>query len=442
MVEARFARVKYAMIAEVMRDNGAGEYPADLIEKELVRLNRLADPSEKSREDLPIASKPAEEKANEITADIEAKISAQFIEQIKTLSASNREEMNETLEGIREDIKTTRVAILEKVTDVFRPDALKSDHRLKSLDYQTSDRASQTTRDVFCQPDEAQYQKQAQPQDQLVRRSPVHQSPHTPVQQNRIFEQSSATRNVKEPESTAKEDGPASARQFGPRDRNIDSARRTSAFPNDYNMDSVRQTSTTYQHGEKLSQREDPVPSKQVTDSAQKQNDKTTCRVCHKSFDNRVSLHDHLRSSSHYGPVPPLVTSTQSTRVATEASTKPESPAYPSLYRPNNFTETDQGPPQLDGIRDIVSSEPDPAAQLLPSKTLSPNLAKRAHHGRTCQVCRESFESKQQLQNHLRDEGHLRTRGDQMLLSTLPTGPKAKKSNQSGPEKKSQVLPR
>ena len=441
MVEARFARVKYAMIAEVMRANGAREYQADLIEKELPRLSRLAGPYAKSGEDLPTASRPAEEKVNEITADIEAKISAQFMEQTKTLSAANHEELNETLKEIREDIKNVRVAILEKVTDLFRPAALKSDHRLENLDYQTSDRASQTARDAFCQPDMAQYQKTAHPQDELLCESPDHQPPYTPVQQ---------LRSVKEPESTAKEEGLASAKQISPRDRNVDSAKRTSALPYEQNMDPVRQTPTSYLHSENLSQRKHPVPHERATDSAKTQNTMITCRKCHRSFDNHGSLHSHLRSGSHYGPFPPPVIGTGSTAAATEASAKPrtkgqheinvENPGYPSLYRPHTSTGMERDPPQMDGARDIVDLEPDPAAQFLPPENLSTALVNRISHGHTCQVCHESFESKKQLCQHLKDEGHLRTRDDQRWLSMLPTGPKKpKKSNQTGPQKKSQV---
>lgn len=438
MVEARFARVKYAMIAEVMRANGAREYQADLIEKELPRLSRLAGSYVKSGEDLPTASRPAEEEVNEITADIETKISAQFMEQTKTLSAANREELNETLEKIREDIKNVRVAILEKVADLFRPDALKSDHRLENPDYQTSDRASQTTRDAFCQPDKAQYQKMAHLQDELLCESPDHQSPHTPVQQ---------LRSVKEAVSTTKENEFASAKQISPRDRNMDSAKRTFALPYEKKMDPVRQIPM---HDEKLPQRKNPVPHEQITNPAKNQNTMITCRKCNKSFDNHGSLHIHLRSGSHFGPFPPLFIGAGSTDAATETSTKPrtkgqretnaESPAYPSLYRPNKPPETERDRPQMDGARDIVGSEPDPAAQLLPPETLSTTLVNRINHGHTCQVCHESFDSKKQLHQHLKDEGHLRTRDDQSWLSMLPTGPKkAKKLNQTGPQKKSQV---
>ena len=438
MVEARFARIKYAMIAEVMRTNGAGEYQADLIEKELLRLNRVADPYAKSIEDFPTPSRPAEEKFNEITADIAAKVSAQFMEQIKTSSATNREEVNETLQGVREDIKNVRTAILEKVTDVFRPDAVMSDHRSKKLDYQTSDRASQTTRDASCQPDKAQYQKQAQP---LLCESPGHQSLHMPVQQLAL-EQCSVIRSIKNPELMVKEDGLASAKLIRPRDRSIDSARRTSVLPNDQNMDLVRQLPKTYLHSEKVSPRKHPVPSEQVTDSAKKQNTRTTCRKCSKCFENRASLHNHLRSGSHYGPFPPLVTGTESTGAATEASAKPKreikanGPDYSSFYRP---TEADRGPPQMDGTRDIFA-KPNPAAQLLPPETLSTTLVERVNRGPTCQVCHESFESKKELHTHLKDEGHLRTRDDQVLLAMLPTGPKkAKKFNLTGSENKSQI---
>ena len=424
------------MIAEVMRTNGAAEYQADLIEKELLRLNKVVDSSAKSREDFPTPSRPAEEKSNKITAEIEAKISAPFMEQIKTLSATNREEVNGTLEGIREDIKNFRAAILEKVTDLFRPDALKSDRCSKNLDYQTSDRASQTTRDASSQPDKAQYQKQAQP---LLCESPGHQSP-TPVQ-HLVLEQRSAIRSVKEPESTAKEDGLASGWLISPRDPNIESAWHTSIVPNDQNMDPVRQLPKTELHSEKYSQRKHPVPSK-VTDSAKKQKTTITCRKCNKSFENHASLHNHLRSGSHYGPFPPLVTGTESTGAATEASAKPKreikanGPDYSSFFRP---TEADRGPPQMDGTRDIFA-KPNPAAHILPPETLSKTLVDRINHGPTCQVCHESFESRKELHQHLRDEGHLRSRDDQVLLATLPTGPKkANKSNQTGSEKKSQV---
>ena len=435
------------MIAEVMRANGAEMYQSEVIEKELPRLNRLAAPCVNSREDPPAASKPADEKFGEVTTDIKAKISAQFLEQMKALSATSREEVNENVKKLREDINRVRDAVLEKVTDVFHPDALKSNHRLKNLDYRTSDRASQTTMDASWQLDKAQ------PQDDLLCESQGHQPPHTSVQQNLVPEQYSAIRSVKEPQSTVKEDGPASPRQISPRDRNIDSARRTPTLPHGQDMVVVKQSPTTYPHGEK-SQRKHPIPSEQVTDSAKKQNDTIVCRKCSKSFAHKGALHDHLRSGSHYGPFPALPSGTESTgAAATEASTKPrikdqreikpESQGYPSSYRPNKSTEWDRGPSQWDGTRDTVGFYPDPAAQLLPPETSSAALVNRVSHGHTCQVCYKSFEIKQQLQSHLRDEGHLRIRGDQAWLPMPPNGPrKAKKVNQTGSEKKSQVARR
>ncbi|KAL8786307.1 MAG: hypothetical protein Q9195_008267 [Heterodermia aff. obscurata] len=453
MVEARFARVKYALIAEVMRANGAEEYKADLIEKELPRLNGLAGPYAKSGEEPPAVSRPAEEKVNEITADLEAKISAQFTGQTKALTAANREELNETLKKLREDINNVRESILEKVTDVFRPDTQKNNHGFENLNYQTSDRASQTTRDATHQPLMAQYPREAQPQDEMVWESPDQQLLPTSLQQHHVPEQYSAIRSAKEPQSTAKENENTLAKRVTPRDRNVDSARRTSARPYDENMDPVIQKPTSHPHGDQSSQRKHSVPYEPVTDLAKQTDSIVTCRKCNKSFDHYGALQSHLRSGSHFGPFPPPVVGSESTAAATEASTKPktkgqceikaEGPAYPSLYRPNNPTEMERGPPQLDGARDMVGSNPDPAAQLLPPGTRSTPLANRVNPTLTCQACYESFESKKLLHGHLVQEGHQRSRGDRGWLSSLPTGPKkARTPNPAGSEKKSQALRR
>lgn len=434
MVEARFARVKYTMIAEVMRANGAEEYKADLIEKELPRLNKLASPYAKSGEDPLAASRPAGEKVKEITAGIEAQISAHFMEQTKALSAANREELDETLGKLREDINGVKVAILERVEDVFRPDTLKSNHCSENLDYRKSDRASQT---------------KAQPQEALLCQNPNQQSPQTPIQQHRVPEQYSAIRSVKESESTAKEDGLALASRISPGDQNIDSTGRMSSLPYDQDTDPVRQISTSYLHGDKFSQRKDPAPYEQATDRAKETNTIINCRKCSKTFDSYDSLRSHLRSGSHFGPFPPLVIGSKSTAAATKTSAKPraqgqremnrEGPGLPSLYRPSKSTETNRGPPQMDGARDMVGSNPDPKAQLLPQEILSPILVNRANQGHKCRVCHESFEFRPQLYRHLKEENHQRTKDDQVWHSTIPTGPKkTKKFNQTGSEKKSQ----
>ena len=424
------------MIAEVMRANGAEEYKADLIEKELPRLNKLASPYAKSGEDPLTASRPAREKVKEITAGIEAQISAHFMGQTKALSAANREDLDETLGKLREDINSVKVAILERVEDVFRPDTLRSNHCSENLDYQKSDRASQTMKYASLQPDNAQ------PQDPLFCQSPSQQSSQTPIQQHRVPEQYSDIRSVKESESTAAEDGLALASRISPGDQNIDSTGRMPSLPDDQDTDPVRQTSTSYLHGEKLSQQKDPVPYEQANDWANEANTIISCRKCSKSFDSYSSLSSHLRSGSHKRPFPSPVIGSESTTAATKTSAKlraqgqremnRKGPGLPSLHRPSKSTETNRGPPQMDGARDMVGSNPDPKAQLLLQETLSPILVNRANHGHKYPVCHGSFESRPQLYRYLEEESHQRTKDDQVWLSTVPTGPKkTKKFNQT-----------
>ena len=368
------------MIAEVMRANGAEGYEADLIEKELPRLNRLAGRCVESREDSPAASKPVGEKANEITADIGAKISAQFMGQMKDLSTMNRQEVNETLKKIREDINNVRVAVLEKATDVFCPDTLKNNHRLEM-----SDRASQTTMDA--------------------------QLPPTPVQQHRVSEQYSAVRSVKEPDSTAKED---LARQIPPHDPNINVAWRTPALPHDQETDPARQSPTLNLQAENSSPRTPSVLHEQGTTGSAKQTSTIICRDCNQSFHNLSSLYRHLQLGCHTKPFsPPPIGPKSATGSSTkpraqpqsQRKTNPDDSSYPSLYRPSNkTTEPDRGPPQMDGARDSA----DPAAQLLVPETQ--NFENRVSHGYVCEVCYESFESKKLLHRHLKEEGHLRRR--------------------------------
>ena len=403
-------------MAEVMRANGAEEYEADLIEKELPRLNKLAGRCVDSRENSPAASKPTGEKVSEITADIGAKISAHITEQMKALSAIDLGNVNETLKKIQEDINNVRVAVLEKVTDVFCPDTSKNNHRLENAKCQMSDRASQTTMDTSYKPDKAQYLWKVLPQDNQLCQSQGHQLPHMPVQQHRVPGQYSAVRSVKEPDSTAKEH---QARQIPSHDPNTNAASRTPALPHDQDPDSA----ILHLQGENSSPRTPSVLHEQASTGSAKQTNTIICRNCNQPFHNPNSLYRHLRSCCRNGTLPPPLVSPKSTagsstkpraQPPSQRKANPDDAGYPSVYRPSKPTETDRGPPQMDGAQDfLVGSQPDPAAQLLGPETLSTSLEKRvssSHGGHACEVCHQSFESKKLLYGHLKEEGHLRRR--------------------------------
>ena len=115
VVEARFARARYAMIADVMRANGAEEYKADFVEKELRRLSKSANISDESCKTSPVVSQPNPKSFGDDGLKFQKQLSECCAKQLSALAEVYRAEMHQTLESIRQESNSFGSAVIKTV---------------------------------------------------------------------------------------------------------------------------------------------------------------------------------------------------------------------------------------------------------------------------------------------------------------------------------------
>lgn len=119
VVEARFARAKSAMIADVMRANGAEEHKADFVEKELRRLSKSAIMPKESCENSQIAVEPNQGSLEKNSLEIQSKLSEYCAQQMSALAEANRAEMHKMLDLMRQEITSPGNAAMGTMTSAL-----------------------------------------------------------------------------------------------------------------------------------------------------------------------------------------------------------------------------------------------------------------------------------------------------------------------------------